>query len=173
MASGSGHVLSDGYSQVRRAAVAPVKNGLNSGHSAVVSHDAQGQGARMRDMEGRRTRRRPDLATAFVPARTPTEGVLAGLWSSVLGVPSVGTADGFLELGGDSLLGTWVVSAVREALGVELELAQLFELRTVARLALTVDGALAAGGSDRPAGAVPPLVRTDRQGLSPTSFAQQ
>src|SRR5690242_2190757 len=126
----------------------------------------------MRDMDGRRARRRPDLATAFVPARTPTEGVLAGIWASVLGVQSVGTADDFLELGGDSLLGTWVVSAVHESLGVEVALAELFELRTVARLARAVDEALARDGGAA-AGAVPPLVRTERQGLSPMSFAQR
>ncbi|MET0395816.1 MAG: amino acid adenylation domain-containing protein, partial [Longimicrobiaceae bacterium] len=103
-----------------------------------------------------------------VPPSTPVEEILAGIWAELLPVASVSVRDDFFALGGHSLLGTRVVSRVRDALGVELPLRALFEEPTIAGLAGHVETLLSDG-----AGAAPPIGRVSREGALPPSFAQQ
>ncbi|MFT3772546.1 MAG: amino acid adenylation domain-containing protein [Minicystis sp.] len=86
---------------------------------------------------------------SFVAPRTDTERAIASIWEKVIGVPRVGVNDDFFELGGHSLLATQVMARLAETLGVELPLATLFELKTVAALAEVVD--IARGGQQAPA----------------------
>jgi amino acid adenylation domain-containing protein len=105
----------------------------------------------------------------FVAPRTPSEQVVASLWSEVLGVPRVGLRENFFELGGHSLLATRVMSRLRDALHVELPLRVLFDAPTVEGLAEKVDAAREGGLAQ---GAVP-LVPVPRDGGLPLSFAQE
>src|ERR1700730_1145020 len=54
------------------------------------------------------------------------ETTLARIWGEVLKVERVGRHDNFFELGGHSLLAVRVISRVREALGVEVAIRDLF-----------------------------------------------
>ena len=99
---------------------------------------------------------------------TEVEGLLAVIWSQVLGVEEVGPEDGFFELGGHSLLAAQLTARVQEAFGVELPLRTLFEATTVAALAERVESAMGAGGVRR----APALERVPRGGALPVSFAQ-
>ncbi|HVR95732.1 MAG TPA: amino acid adenylation domain-containing protein, partial [Thermoanaerobaculia bacterium] len=100
--------------------------------------------------------------------RTPTEEVLTGVWSEVLGLDQVEVEASFFELGGHSLLATRVVSRVRGLFGVELGVRSLFESPSVAALARRVDAALR-GVIE----AVPPLVLVAREAALPLSFGQE
>ncbi|WP_410618625.1 non-ribosomal peptide synthase/polyketide synthase [Amycolatopsis sp. cmx-8-4] len=71
----------------------------------------------------------------YLPPRTETERVLAGVWADVLGVPAVGIEDNFFELGGDSILSIQVVSRARRH-GLALTPRDLFAHQTVAALAV-------------------------------------
>ncbi|HVR95695.1 MAG TPA: non-ribosomal peptide synthase/polyketide synthase, partial [Thermoanaerobaculia bacterium] len=96
----------------------------------------------------------------------PVEELLTGIWAEVLGRGRVGVRDDFFALGGHSLLATQVVSRVRQVLGVELPLRQLFEAPTVAGFARAVRNAAGLP-------AAPPIGPAPRGGDLPLSFAQQ
>src|SRR3979490_527762 len=83
---------------------------------------------------------RAALDGEYLPPRTPTEDVLAGIWAEVLGVERVGVLDDFFALGGHSLLATQVASRLREAFAVSLPLRSLFEFPPVAGPAGGGDG---------------------------------
>lgn len=70
---------------------------------------------------------------------SPTEARLLDIVRSVIGRDDIGTDDDFFQMGGHSLLGTQVVVRARDAFGVELTLFHLFEGRTVATLAATIE----------------------------------
>ncbi|HEX2295073.1 MAG TPA: non-ribosomal peptide synthetase, partial [Actinomycetota bacterium] len=91
-------------------------------------------------------------ATAEEPVapRTETERRLASIWEALLGKGRVGIHDGFFELGGHSLLATQMVSRIRDAFGVELELRAVFEAPTIARLAPRVEAAPEAASASVP-----------------------
>ncbi|HEY0022712.1 MAG TPA: non-ribosomal peptide synthase/polyketide synthase [Longimicrobium sp.] len=113
----------------------------------------------------------PDYAAQadqYLAPRTPAEEVLAGIWAEVLRLEQVGVTESFFELGGHSLLATRVVSAVREAFGVELPLRALFEGPTVAELAGRVEEMRRA---ELPV--LPAVVPVPRTGPLPLSFAQE
>ncbi|MEW5925949.1 MAG: amino acid adenylation domain-containing protein, partial [Gemmatimonadota bacterium] len=109
----------------------------------------------------------PEETDRYVAPRTPAEEVLAGIWAEVLGTERVGVDASFFELGGDSLMGVRMVSRVRKALGVKLQMKVLFEANTVAALATLVEGLR--GG----AAAAPPVERVPRDRPLPLSFAQR
>ena len=115
----------------------------------------------------------PDLSGAasdgYVAPRTGVEELVAEVWASVLGVGRVGALDNFFDAGGHSLLATQLVSRLRESLGVEVGLRQLFESPTVRGLAAAASAALGAEAG----AAAPPLVKAEREGALPLSFAQQ
>jgi acyl carrier protein len=76
--------------------------------------------------------------------RTPTEATLAGIWQQVLGIEQVGVADGFFDLGGNSLSTIQVAFGVRRAFNVELPLHSILTAPTLRALAGEIDEKLLA-----------------------------
>ena len=115
----------------------------------------------------------PDQAdltgNAYTAPRTPEEELLAALWADVLNLEKVGVESSFFDLGGHSLLATQLISRVRDAFDVDIELRSLFEAPTIAQLAQEIDR-VKKGGS---AIMAPPIVPVDRNQLLPLSFSQQ
>ena len=113
---------------------------------------------------------RPRATPAFVALTTGTEELLGALFGEVLGLERVGADENFFELGGHSLLATQLVSRLRQALGVEVPLREMFEQPTVRGLAQSVERLLRAGEWS----SGPGPVRVAREGdAPPLSFAQQ
>jgi amino acid adenylation domain-containing protein len=100
--------------------------------------------------------------------RTPMEELLAGIWSDLLGIGTVGREDDFFALGGHSLLAARLAARMREVLEVELPLPEIFRHSTLRGLATRI-GTLQ--GEVRPS---LPLGRADRgRGAIPLSFGQR
>ncbi|MHC0067443.1 SDR family NAD(P)-dependent oxidoreductase [Nostoc sp. UIC 10890] len=105
----------------------------------------------------------------YVPPRTSGEEIIANIFASILGVQNVGIHDNFFELGGHSLLATRLISRLRVAFEVEIELSAVFSSPTVAQLEQT----LTQLRSTNSALSLPPIQpRTQNQQL-PLSFAQE
>jgi len=114
---------------------------------------------------------RPDWSGApsvsYQAPATEIERQLYAIWSEVMGRGTIGIHDDFFELGGHSLMATRVVARVRDGLGVELSLRELFAAPTIAGLAVALG---AVSGSDGSA----PVLRAQTAGeLPPLSWAQQ
>ena len=80
---------------------------------------------------------RDELARG-APAVEPSSDLerrIAGVWSDVLGVDTVGVQDNFFDLGGNSLLLAKLHTRLQTALGTTLPIRLLFEFPTVATLA--------------------------------------
>ncbi len=99
---------------------------------------------------------------------TATERAVAETWKELLGLPEVGVHDDFFSLGGHSLLAMQILTRLREALGAELSLRDIFEVPTVAGLSARVDATRAPG----PTG-LPDLAVVPRDRPLPLSSAQQ
>ena len=81
---------------------------------------------------------RSELEEALVAPRTAIEEILVGAWSEVLGLERVGINDNFFDLGGHSLLAMQVISRVHDAFQVKVSLRSLFEMPTIADMAVLV-----------------------------------
>ncbi|WP_326779377.1 non-ribosomal peptide synthetase [Streptomyces sp. NBC_01445] len=104
---------------------------------------------------------------AAAPAAGPEEEALRRIFADVLGVGDtarVGGDSDFFTLGGHSLLAGRLTGAVREALGAEITIQDLFEAPTPAGLAARVAGAARA--------ARPPLRPAAHGDEPPMSYAQ-
>jgi len=74
-----------------------------------------------------------------VSPRSAAERLLLAVIGDISGALNVGVHDNFFLIGGHSLLGMQVVTRMRETFGVELTLRHLFEAKTVANLASTIE----------------------------------
>ncbi|HEV2735349.1 MAG TPA: amino acid adenylation domain-containing protein, partial [Longimicrobiaceae bacterium] len=99
------------------------------------------------------------------PPRGATEAAVAEIWAELLGLERVGRWDHFFELGGHSLRAIQVVSRVRQVLGVDAAVGDLFARPVLADFARGL-------GSLAPAD-LPAIEPADRSGPLALSFAQQ
>jgi amino acid adenylation domain-containing protein len=93
------------------------------------------------------------------------EEALAAIWQDILGIERVGRHDHFFELGGHSLLAVQVITRIRQGMGCELALRDLFDHPVLQDLARQLQQ------SD--ANTLAPIERADRGQPLPLSFAQQ
>ncbi|MEW6754374.1 MAG: thioesterase domain-containing protein, partial [Candidatus Latescibacterota bacterium] len=87
---------------------------------------------------------RPAQPSRVAP-RTPMERDLAAIWQRVLGVPSLGVHDTFLDLGGHSLKAVLLFAEIRRALGADLPLHTLLQAPTVEAMARVLEHGKEAG----------------------------
>ena len=106
------------------------------------------------------------LTRNYVAPRNPQEELLAVIFQDILNVERVGIHDNFFDLGGHSLLATQMVSRVRDALGVELPLRQLFSGPTIAEIAPYTQ-------TDADSTRIPAPTAVERPQEIPLSFSQK
>lgn len=82
-----------------------------------------------------------DLSNFKAP-RTPIEETLAGIWSELLGLDSIGIYDNFFELGGHSLIMVRLYSLIQQKVPNDLKMVDLLHFPTVGQLAQRLEGNL-------------------------------
>ncbi|HVR99133.1 MAG TPA: amino acid adenylation domain-containing protein [Thermoanaerobaculia bacterium] len=84
---------------------------------------------------------RPELGTAYTAPESDLERAIAEVWQDLLRVDRIGLDDNFFDLGGHSLLLVQAQGRLREALGREVAVVDLFRFPTVKSLARHLGGA--------------------------------
>ncbi|KPY17506.1 Amino acid adenylation [Pseudomonas savastanoi pv. phaseolicola] len=105
------------------------------------------------------------LGLTYKPPQGEIEVTLAQIWAEVLQIEQVGRHDHFFDLGGHSLLAMRMVSQLRQQMGMELPLGELFALGELAAVASALAGA---GRSE-----LSLILPAPRDQSLPLSFAQQ
>jgi natural product biosynthesis luciferase-like monooxygenase protein len=107
------------------------------------------------------------------PDRSPTSGTrerVTAIWREVLGLERVGLDDNFFDLGGHSLLTVQVHGRIRQELGREIRIVDLFRHPTVRTLASFLDeDAAASSAGPASGGGAPDGVPDDSSGRRGTT----
>jgi acyl carrier protein len=67
------------------------------------------------------------------------EELLADLWRTLLGIENLGVDDNFFQLGGDSLMAIQLGTRLRDTLGLDVPINELFDIPTIAGLAARLE----------------------------------
>ncbi|MEO1619895.1 MAG: beta-ketoacyl synthase N-terminal-like domain-containing protein [Cyanobacteria bacterium J06632_3] len=103
---------------------------------ATPQADSRSQSLSQQEAQNGQSYSRPQLSTAYVAPRNEVEEKISAIWQDLLGLEKVGVDDSFFDLGGHSLLAIQVISRLREAFPVAVEMRNLlFEAPTVAKIA--------------------------------------
>ncbi|WP_045761457.1 amino acid adenylation domain-containing protein, partial [Xanthomonas albilineans] len=106
------------------------------------------------------------LATqTYLAPEGELETVLAGLWRELLGVEQVGRGDDFFALGGHSLLAVQLIARIRDRLGMEIQIGDVFNHSQLQALAQCLERSERSDAQR--------IVTVDRHAAMPLSFAQQ
>ena len=94
-----------------------------------------------------------DSKTPLIAPCDETEKKLAGIWSDLLNIKEIGTADNFFALGGHSLKAASLQLNVKKAFAVEISLHDIFSNPTIKQLAQIIKNNMrSASASIKPAG---------------------
>uniref|UniRef100_UPI0025C5BC11 non-ribosomal peptide synthetase/type I polyketide synthase n=1 Tax=Flavobacterium sp. TaxID=239 RepID=UPI0025C5BC11 len=102
----------------------------------------------------------------YQPASNETERLLALLWQDVLEVEKIGINDNFFELGGHSLLATQLVSLIRDKMGKEIAIKDIFVFPSISKLSRHIIGKGLINN-------LPKILRQDKKLRNPLSFSQE
>ena len=83
-------------------------------------------------------RRRTGSPGSLIAPRTEIEGTIAQAWREVLRLNEVGVEDNFFDLGGHSLLLVQVQTRLRDTLGQEVPIVEMFQYPTIRTMATHV-----------------------------------
>jgi pristinamycin I synthase-3/4 len=84
-------------------------------------------------------RRQLPLLGPYVAPRTPAERKPAEIWRESLGMDQIGVADGYDDLGGDSLRAAGIFAGIQQTFAIEIVMSTLADAPTIEQLARNVD----------------------------------
>jgi amino acid adenylation domain-containing protein len=105
-------------------------------------------------------------AAQVVAPRTVTEVRVGAVWREVLGIDTLGVHDGFFDLGGDSIRAVALVGTLKVR-GFAVSVRDVFEHRTVARLAEFLDEQTNPAPTERSVRPFELISRADRARVEP------
>ncbi len=97
---------------------------------------------------------RPRLSNAYVAPGSETEETLTRIWQDLLGIDAIGVEDDFFNLGGDSLIGTQLITRVKAGFGVKLPMKSVYLHRTIRSVSTVIEDALVSQASPEKLGEV-------------------
>ncbi|MET0898795.1 MAG: alpha/beta fold hydrolase [Mycobacterium sp.] len=106
---------------------------------------------------------------AFDPPRGPQEALVSRVWAEVLHVESIGRADSFYAMGGDSMSVTQMLVALKDSHGIALHPTDLASAPTVAEFADKIVTGGGAGARCLPGGQPLSLTTVPLRAVSPTT----
>ncbi len=117
---------------------------------------------------------RPTLGNEYMPPENEVEAAVARVWQELLGIDEIGVEDNFFDLGGNSLIGLKVISALKAELGIDIAITKLFEGPTVRALARVVahTDAEASFAESESRGERRRAARKRRRGIQPPAGAE-
>ncbi len=80
-----------------------------------------------------------EIRQIYMEPRTRAQCVLAEIWQEILHLDKVGINDNFFELGGNSIIAVRFFSKIRQAMHLDLPLAELFAFPTIKQLAAHIE----------------------------------
>jgi amino acid adenylation domain-containing protein/non-ribosomal peptide synthase protein (TIGR01720 family) len=83
------------------------------------------------------------LKDQYVAPRNETEQKLAEIWKKILKLEKIGIHDNFFELGGHSLMALRIISGIRRAFNVEIEIIALVQHPSIIELGQIIERAIA------------------------------
>lgn len=125
-----------GESRAARAPWSAATRGAGLRRIATQLHDSE---QILQSIELLKLRSRIETEQEYVAPKTPTEEMLAEIWSQVLGVDKVGVNDNFFKLGGHSLLAAILMSRIVDTFHAELPLRSFFQRPTIAEMSYAID----------------------------------
>lgn len=90
---------------------------------------------------------RPDLTSNYALPESETERTLVGIWQELLGIDRIGIDDDFFELGGDSLIGTQVITRIQRSFGVKVATRCVYTHPTVRSMSEVIEATLVSQSS--------------------------
>jgi acyl transferase domain-containing protein/SAM-dependent methyltransferase/acyl carrier protein len=78
---------------------------------------------------------RPNLSNDYTEPRNDTERKLVEIWKVMFGIDKVGIEDNFIELGGDSLMATKIITRINQELNILVKLPVFFQNPTIEAIA--------------------------------------
>ena len=78
-------------------------------------------------------------ADDYVAPSEGTQTALASIWSELLEIPSIGAAEDFFDIGGDSLRAIKLVGEVQKKFNIELTIHDIFTNRTIQKMSKIID----------------------------------
>jgi nonribosomal peptide synthetase DhbF len=82
----------------------------------------------------------------YTPPATPAEHLIAAIYTDILGHPAISAHDNFFDLGGNSLQAARVAAHIRERLGAEIRVRDVFDTPVLADLAALIEQLTEADG---------------------------
>lgn len=75
----------------------------------------------------------------YLLPETETEILISNIWSKMFDKKTIGKEANFFELGGDSLLATVMISKIRDGVGIEVSLRDIFDKPNISQLSKYID----------------------------------
>ena len=85
---------------------------------------------------------RPDLFTEYVAPESEIEQEICEIWSDYLGIKNIGVNDNFMELGGNSIIGTQILNRIQQKYPIDIQISTFIKMPTVAQQAEFIDNEL-------------------------------